>query len=331
MPSSEPNFQTLESALSDAWERKKPLLQSAEAIRLLNASASGIPRLVLELYGKHALFFDYGSGLEAELRASAERWMKTFGWGSVSVVDRTLAGDAGRAETVVLAGEVPERASVREGPLTFLVEPRHPRNVGLFLDTRELRREIRARAAGAGPETGARVLNLFAYTGSLGLAALAGGAGAVTQVDISARYLDWGRENLRLSGLREDACKFTRMDSERYLDWAARKGLEFDLVVLDPPVFSRFEGKVFRFGDDYFRLAEKCLARLAPKGALYAVTNYSGVSPLEFSGGLREAARRAGKAAGPPARLPLPSDYDLPPDALALPEGNALIYRVDAE
>lgn len=323
MPSTRPNFQPLESALSAAWTRKKPLLESAQALRLLNASASGIPRLVLELYGKHALFFDYGSGLGDGLRASAEGLMKNYGWESVSVVDRTLAGDSGRAETEVLAGVVPERLAVREGPLSFLVEPRHPRNVGLFLDTRGLRREIAARARGL------RALNLFAYTGSLGLAALAGGAASVTQVDISARYLDWGKENLRLSGLREEACRFTRMDSERYLDWAAKKGLEFELIVLDPPVFSRFEGKVFRFENDYFRLAEKCLARLAPGGSLYAVTNYSGIAPRRFAEGLGDAARRAGKAAKAPVRLPLPEDYDLPPDAEELPEGNALLYRID--
>ena len=314
------NFQNLETALSSALERKRPLLEAFEAVRVLNASASGVPRLVLELYGAHALFYDYGSGLDEALLASAEGWRKLHSWESVSRVDRTLAGDAGRAETALIAGAAPERLNVREGALRFLVEPQHPRNVGLFLDTRELRRDLAARARGA------RVLNLFAYTGSLGLAALAGGAASVVQVDISARYLEWGRENLRASGLPEEACKFTRMDSERYLDWALKKGLEFDHVILDPPVFSRFEGKVFRFADDYFRLAGKCLALLAPEGALHAVTNYSAISPEEFSRGLLDAAARAGRDASVHP-IALPADFEVEDPAFR-PEGNALMARL---
>ncbi|MCD6024860.1 MAG: hypothetical protein K0Q91_1776 [Fibrobacteria bacterium] len=311
--------ETLQNVLSEAIARKGSLLRDTEALRLLNAEASGIPRLVLELYGKHAVFYDYGSGLESVLRREAAGWLREHGWESVSRVDRTVAGDEGRAGNAPLAGVAPDEIVIREGALRFRLEPQHPRNVGLFLDTRQLRRDLEARARGA------RVLNLFAYTGSLGLAALAGGAREVTQVDISSRYLDWGRLNLRLNSLPEDACRFTKMDSERYLDWAAKKGLTFDHIVLDPPVFSRFEGKVFRWADDYFRLAAKCLALLSPGGTLHAVTNYSGITAPEFSARLRECTGAL------PQRLPLPPDFDLPPDAVDLPEGNALIFQVTVE
>lgn len=318
----------LEKALTLAWERKKPFGPEAVAVRLLNARASGTPRLVFELYGQHGILYDYGSGIEAtekkgrdSLRTAALNWITAFGWESVSLLDRRVADDAGRSGSHVLAGEPPETLVVHEGSLRFRVEPRHPRNTGLFLDTRELRRLLAEHAHG-------RVLNLFAYTGSLGLAALAGGASAVTQIDISARYLEWGRENLRLSGLPEDACKLTRMDSERYLDWALKKGLEFDHIVLDPPVFSRFEGKVFRFEADYFRLAAKCVALLSPGGTVHAVTNYSGIRPAEFAAGLTRTFREAGVRAAAPRRVPLPAEFDLPENAEDLPEGNAMIYQI---
>lgn len=317
--------ETLQNALSGALARKASLLRDTEAVRLLNAEASGIPRLVLELYGKHAVFYDYGSGLESVLRREAAGWLREHGWESVARVDRTVAGDEGRAGNTPLAGAAPDEIVIREGSLRFRLEPQHPRNVGLFLDTRELRRDLEARARGG------RVLNLFAYTGSLGLAALAGGAREVAQVDISARYLDWGRLNLRLNGLPEEACRFTKMDSERYLDWAAKKGLTFDHIVLDPPVFSRFEGKVFRWADDYFRLAAKCLALLSPGGTLHAVTNYAGITTAEFSARLIDCARASGFSAARPHRLPLPPDFDLPLDAVELPEGNAIIFQVRLE
>jgi 23S rRNA (cytosine1962-C5)-methyltransferase len=317
---------TLEKAISDAWERKHSLWEKTGAIRLLNAEASGTPRIVLELYGKHAVLFDYGVAGNAEadwiesLRGHAPRWMRSFGFESVSRLDRTRAGDSGRSGNDALAGDPPESITIREQALAFRLEPRHPRNVGLFLDTRELRRELFEHASGA------RVLNLFCYTGSLGLAALAGGAAEVTQVDISARYLDWARENVRLNTLPEERCRFSKMDSERYLDWATKKGLRFDHIILDPPVFSRFDGKVFRWAEDYFRLAEKCAALLAPGGILHAVTNYAEIRPSEFATALTAAFRAAGLKSEPPRRIPLPEDYDLAADAEELPEGNAMIF-----
>jgi 23S rRNA (cytosine1962-C5)-methyltransferase len=338
------SLSALETALTAAWARKAPLHAACGAVRLLNASASGTPRLVFELYGKHGILYDYGAGLEDaagttrggdSLRAAASRWVRTFGWESVSLLDRSRAGEAERAGNFALAGEPPENLTIVEDGQPFRVEPRHPRNVGLFLDTRELRRALRA---GSG---GARVLNLFCYTGSLGLAALfgngthgAGGAAEVVQVDVSARYLGWGRENLRLAGLPEDRCRFVTMDAERYLDWAAKKDLRFDRILLDPPVFARFQGKnkndgkVFRFEDDYFRLAAKAAERLSPGGALVAVTNYAGIRPAAFAATLAETLDAGGMAAAPPRRIPLPEDFDLAEDAEELPEGNAMIFEI---
>jgi 23S rRNA (cytosine1962-C5)-methyltransferase len=319
---------TLEKAISDAWERKHSLWEKTGAIRLLNAEASGTPRIVLELYGKHAVLFDYGTVENTEdnwiesLRQHAPRWMRTFGFESVSRLDRTRAGDSGRSGNDALAGDPPESITIREQALSFRLEPRHPRNVGLFLDTRVLRQDLFGNASGA------RVLNLFCYTGSLGLAALAGGAEEVVQVDVSTRYLQWGRENVRLNDLPEGRCRFTHMDSERYLDWATKKGIRFDHIILDPPVFSRFEGKVFRFADDYFRLAAKCGTLLSPGGTLHAVTNYAGIRPSEFAAALTETFRTTGLRSAAPRRVPLPPDYDLPADAEDLPEGNAMIFNL---
>lgn len=327
-------FSALERALLSAWERKRVLHDKAGAVRLLNAQASGTPGVVFELYGKHGVLFDYGADLGAAgapLRTAASRWREMCGWESVSLHDRTSAGTAGRAGHHALAGVPPETLVIVEDGLRFRLEPRHPRNVGLFLDTRTLRGHLReprrADAARAG-EDGTRVLNLFCYTGSLGLAALAGGAQEVAQVDISARYLDWARENTRLNDLSAARCRFVKMDSERYLDWARRKGLRFDRIILDPPVFSRFDGKVFRWADDYFRLAAQCATLLTPGGVLHAVTNYAGIRPTAFAQELARTFHNAGIKAAPPRRVPLPEDYDLPPDIEELPEGNAIMFDI---
>jgi len=317
------DMRSLYEALETAWERKRSLLKHTGALRLLNAQASGTPRLVFELYGEYGILYDYGTGLGESLKTAAFEWRKTFGWDSISWVDRTVPGDEGRAGHFVLVGDPPKEIVIREGSLRFRIEPCHPRNVGLFLDTRELRTWL-CKDAGA-----KRVLNLFSYTGSLGLAALFGGAEEVVNVDVSQRYLEWGRGNVRLNGLPEEKCRFIRMDSERYLDWAAKKNLKFDHIVLDPPVFSRFDGKVFRFQDDYFRLAAKAAVLLSSGGSLHAVTNYSGISALEFEQGLERAFEAVKRPVRNRRAIPLPPDFDVGSDSANRSEGNALIFQME--
>ncbi len=319
------NIDAIHKALQYAAKQKHILsanVEAFEAIRLLNSEASGTPGLVFELYGKHGVAYDYGIDIGQELQGVAADWLKEFKWKSIVLLDRTRPGEEGRVDSVVAAGTAPEKMEVREGSLRFLVEPQHPRNVGLFLDTRELRTWLRENSSQT------RVLNLFSYTCSLGLAALAGGAEEVVNVDISQRYLDWGRENLQLNGLPEEKCRFMRMDSERYLDWAAKKNHTFDQIILDPPVFSRFEKKTFRFTEDYFRLVSKSAMLLSPGGTLHAVTNYSGINAFEFEERLQEAVTSMGRYIQSIRQLPLPPDFDIAADTEERVEGNAMIFQV---
>jgi 23S rRNA (cytosine1962-C5)-methyltransferase len=316
---------SLRNSLCAALERKRALFVATDALRLLNAEASGTPGLVVEIYGGHCVAYDYDGRWRGILLSAAPEFLTEFGWQSMLLKDRAQAGEQGRGEAVVAAGSAPEKISIREGSLAFKVELHHPRNVGLFLDTRGVREHLRAHAGGK------RVLNLFSYTCSLGLAALAGGADEVVNVDISTRYLEWGKENLRLNSLTESRAKFSGMDSERYLDWAAKQERCFDAVILDPPVFSRFGGRTFRFAEDYFRLVEKCASRLVPGGTLYAVTNFSGIRAEEFAVRLESAVTSVARRPSGLRRIPLPPDFDVDPESDSRPEGNALIFRIEVE
>ncbi len=316
-------MKSLERALGDAWERKSAGSAGTDALRLLNADASGMPGLVAELFGAHLVAYAYDGRWAEVVERQAGALLRTFGWQSVILKDRAAAGDAERGGSRVVAGEAPPRVAVREGPLHFWVEPNHPRNVGLFLDTRGWRDRLRAQSEST------RVLNLFSYTCSLGLAALSGGAVEVVNVDVSSRYLAWGRENLRLNALPERA-RFMRISTERYLDWAAGKGSFFQLVIFDPPVFARHDGGRFRFADDYFRLAAKCAACLAPQGRLFAATNYAGLSPATFAARLRTAVHIAGRRIGVLDFAPLPPDFEVA-DPANRPAGNSLLAEITLE
>ena len=159
------------------------------------------------------------------------------------------------------------RFVVGEGGHCFLVNLSDYLDTGLFLDHRTTRALVAAEAADK------RVLNLFAYTGSFTVYTLAAGAAEATTVDMSATYLDWAAENLRLNGLEGRRHRFVRDDA---LSWLrASSGERFDLVVVDPPTFSnskRMEG-TFDVQRDHAALLRAVLAVTAPGGVVWFSTN----------------------------------------------------------
>jgi 23S rRNA (cytosine1962-C5)-methyltransferase len=133
-------------------------------------------------------------------------------------------------EPVAVRGSVPEGSiEVREHGLRFVVEPWRPGNPGLFLDARAARAWIRANAAGR------RVLNLFSFSGSLGVAAAAGGALSVTHVDMQRGSLERCRANHRLNGLALDDRDLMRANVYQHLRKSAAGRRRFGAVIMDPP------------------------------------------------------------------------------------------------
>ena len=100
------------------------------------------------------------------------------------------------------------------------------------------------------------VLNLFSYTCAFSVAAAMGGA-LTTSVDLSKRYLEWGRENFRANQIDLLGHEFYAGDVFDRLGLFAERKRRFDLVIVDPPTFSRDgEGGTFRVDRDYHRLAD---------------------------------------------------------------------------
>jgi 23S rRNA (cytosine1962-C5)-methyltransferase len=155
-------------------------------------------------------------------------------------------------------------------------------STGLFLDQRDNRhfvhdfvaaRVARGLAPTAPPPA---VLNTFAYTCAFSVAAAVGGA-VTTSVDVSARYLDWGRRNFAHNGLDPAAHWFAKMDTFEFFQYAHRKGHAYDLIVLDPPSFGSGSKKKcvrpWSAESDYPRLVAEAAALLRPRGVIFASTN----------------------------------------------------------
>lgn len=157
-----------------------------------------------------------------------------------------------------------------EGDSKFLGSLDRGQNFGLFLDQRERRDWVLKNSSGK------RVLNLFAFTCGFSLKAALGGAKKVVSVDLFKKYLEWGKENFALNGLEPEQSEFRAMDSLEYLKYAQKKGIQFDLIICDPPSFSRQKKskKVFRVERDFKDLLKACDQLLTPGGNLLFSTNF---------------------------------------------------------
>jgi 23S rRNA (cytosine1962-C5)-methyltransferase len=122
---------------------------------------------------------------------------------------------------------------------------------------------------------GARMLNLFGYTGIASLAAAAAGA-AVTHVDASRRAVGWARENAALSGLEAAPIRWICEDARRWVAREVRRGARYDAILLDPPKFGRGPGgEAWRLYEDLPELMAGCAALLSDEPLFLILNAYS--------------------------------------------------------
>jgi len=155
---------------------------------------------------------------------------------------------------------------VREGDLRFIVNLEDRIDTGLFLDHRAVRAYAAERCQGK------RMLNLFAYTCSVSVAAAVGGAKQTTSVDLSNTYLDWGKRNFEVNELDPSRHRFLRSDATR---WIARARDRYDWIFVNPPTFSRSKGSKapFNIHKDHRSLIEHAMRTLNLGGELLFTTH----------------------------------------------------------
>jgi 23S rRNA (cytosine1962-C5)-methyltransferase len=158
---------------------------------------------------------------------------------------------------------------VTEGGLKFIINLSDYLDTGLFLDHRLTRQMVKEQSKEK------RVLNLFCYTGSFSIYAIAGGASEVVSVDLSKTYLTWAERNRQINFPDYVAHQIIHADVLRYLKSLPAES--FDLIVMDPPTFSnskRMED-ILDIQRDHVSLINDCLNVLTKDGKLYFSTNYT--------------------------------------------------------
>jgi len=188
-------------------------------------------------------------------------------------------------------------------------------SVGLFLDQRDNRRRLLTGHIAANfPQLStlnSQLLNCFSYTCGFSVCAAKAGA-RVTSLDLSKKYLEWGKRNFVLNDLDAAAHDFIYGDTFDWLRRLAKKGRAFDTVVLDPPTFSQSkEHGTFRAEKDYGKLVTAALPVLKPGGVLLASTNAADWPPENFLAAVEAAVHAAKRKILQRHYVPQPPDFPI--------------------
>lgn len=272
-----------------AWRTALGLPGPDHAYRIVHGAGDGLPGFACDVLGQTAVVYVYGAGLRPIGRQLAEA-IVGFARLRGAVVKLRARGGADSVEQDIVGAAPDERAIVTEHGVPFEVHPLAGLNHGLFTDMREHRRGLGRFVAGA------RVLNLFSYTGALSVTCARAGAAAVTSVDTSAGVQAWAAGNFARSGLADARrWRFETGDAVRFLARAARDRERYDAVLIDPPTFSTARGSPWTLDRDYPDLIARAAAVIPAGGVLWLAANTHELGSLARLAhrGLRAAGRTA--------------------------------------
>lgn len=265
--------------LERALECRRPQLDGQQncALRLFNGFTEGCPDLVIDLYAKTLVISDY-----SEEPQPVESWPALVDWfclqlpwiEAVVLKARHAPDDAHRRGVLLTGSRLADR--VCEDGVWYAIDLTLNQDASLYLDTRALRAWLREHAAGRD------VLNTFAYTGSLGIAAAAGGAHQVVQCDLSRRFLDLARRSAGLNHIPNEVQRIQAGDFFSHVAGFKHSGTSFDLVIADPPFFSATaKGQVDLIGQSR-RIINKLRPLVRDGGWLVSINNALFLSGADY-------------------------------------------------
>ena len=269
--------QSLINTIQQAAQHRRHLHDAANAYRLFNGFYEGCPGLALDRYGRALVILDHGRapGCDLPFQELAE-WAlgADLGIDAILLKQRRAKDPAQRNGTLLAGASLP--AQITEEGLHYALDLRMNQDAGFYLDTRQLRGWLRQHAAGK------KVLNTFAYTGSLGVAAGAGGAEQVLQTDLDREFLEFAIKSWKLNELESTRTQIQPGDFFKVSDRLRRQEQLFDIVILDPPFFSATRAGRLDWQNQTTRLINKVRPLVGHGGQLVVINNSLFLSGADF-------------------------------------------------
>lgn len=324
-----------DDAIDSAWWRamlkqaiaRRVLPAGDTACRLVNAENDYLPGLIVDRYGDWLVLQALTRAIDARKEQIAAALLALTGIPNIyerSDVEVRQREGLGESAGVLRGDEPPATIEIKQAGMRYLVDIRHGHKTGFYLDQRANRRLLRELAAGCG--TGARLLNLFSYTGGFAIAA---GCQHAVNVDSAYSALQLAEANTALNKIPTASAEFIQADVFDYLRHCVGVGERFDMVVLDPPKFAAHRRQIQRAARGYKDLNLNAFRLVKAGGWLMTFSCSGAISRDLFQkivfGALVDARRRAQVI----RQLGAASDH---PVALTFPEGEylkGLLLRVD--
>ncbi|EJS15872.1 class I SAM-dependent rRNA methyltransferase [Bacillus mycoides] len=271
-----------ESKIKSALHKRKDFYKSNDttAFRALNGEGDGLGGLIIDYYDGYYVISWYSEGVYTfrdEIIAALQKVANFKGIyekkrfdtkGKYIEGDDFVAGERGEFPLIV-----------KENGVNFAVYLNDGAMVGVFLDQRNVRKQIRDKYA-----KGRTVLNMFSYTGAFSVFAALGGASKTTSVDLANRSLSKTIEQFSVNEIDYEAQDIIVEDVFLYFKYVAKKKMKFDMVVLDPPSFARSKKYTFSAAKDYKNLLKETIAITENNGIIVASTNCSAFDMKKFNG-----------------------------------------------
>ncbi|PKE65072.1 class I SAM-dependent rRNA methyltransferase [Macrococcoides caseolyticum] len=249
------------------------------AFRLYNGEGDGLGGFTIDSYDGHLLITWYSKGIYHFKQDIIEAVKAVFQYKTIyeklrydKNVPTNQVSDEGTEFPII----------IKENNLHYMIDLTDGAMTGLFLDQRDVRKKLLQMDTKHHD-----MLNLFAYSGGFSVAVGSNGY-KTTNVDIAKRSIELMRQNFALNEMNLDDQTFITMDAFDALAYFTRHLKTFDIIVIDPPSFSRHKKKVFTVKDNYHELITQALPLVNYGGYLVLSTNASNVSLKQFRAMIEE-------------------------------------------
>lgn len=261
------NPQNLTERIDRTFDARSDLLDGDQttAIRLFNGFSEGCTGLVIDLYAR-TLVLAAPEAMQEILESSQAHLLSRLPQVNCVIQKMRASRDPIRRKGIITFGNNPA-TQIQEHRIWYAVDLMMNQDTSLYPDTRNLRRWLLENTAGCS------VLNTFAYTGSLGIAALAGGAARVLQIDRSHKFLALARKTCALNHLDMGKMELHAVNFFSEVAHLKQTGVLFDYVIADPPIFSATKQGTVNLVNESVRVINKLRPLVQDGGRLVMVNN----------------------------------------------------------